>query len=55
MSSSGSENSEICASSDSFLIQMGALVLHHSINFQLQNESRLPTEFYERKWNHRHN
>lgn len=45
MSSSNSEKCEICVSSDSFLIQMGVLVLHHSINFQLQNESRLPTGF----------
>lgn len=49
MSSSNSEKSEICAGSDSFLIQMGALVLHHSINFQLQNESQLPDGVLEKE------
>lgn len=49
MSSSNSEKSEICASSDSFLIQMGTLVLHHSINFQLQNESQLPDGVLEKE------
>lgn len=46
---------EISVSSDRFLIQMGALVLHHTINFQLQNESQLPVEFKKRKQNHGHN
>lgn len=32
----------------SFLIQLGMLVLHHSINFQLHNESQLPGGFFRK-------
>lgn len=41
--------SQICLSSDSFLIQMGVRVLHHSINFHLQNESQAPLGFEKKE------
>lgn len=43
------KKSETCVSYDSFLIQLGPLVLHHSINFQLQNESQLPDGVLEKE------
>lgn len=49
MSLSRSEESEMFVSSDSFLIQMGMLVLRCSINFQLQYESQLPCEVLEKE------